>query len=116
MWGTVGRLCGAAAFLTGWKFDAVSNGRGKEEVTAVNGPRVTRIAVIGMACRLPGGINSPEQLWEALVHGDDMVTEIPTDRWIADEYYDPERGVPGRSVCRWGGFLEDIGGFDADFF
>jgi polyketide synthase 5 len=45
-----------------------------------------------------------------------MVTEIPADRWDADEYYDPERGVPGRSVCRWGGFLDDVGGFDSDFF
>jgi polyketide synthase 5 len=69
-----------------------------------------------MACRLPGGIGSPDQLWEALVRGDDMVTEIPPDRWDADEYYDPERGVPGRSVCRWGSFLDDVGGFDADFF
>ena len=77
---------------------------------------VTPVAVIGMACRLPGGIDSPEQLWDALLRGDDMVTEIPADRWDADEYYDPERGVPGRSVCRWGGFLDDVGGFDSDFF
>ncbi|MGC1804747.1 MAG: type I polyketide synthase, partial [Mycobacterium sp.] len=77
---------------------------------------VTPVAVIGMACRLPGGIDSPEQLWDALLRGDDMVTEIPADRWDADEYYDPERGVPGRSVCRWGSFLDDVGGFDADFF
>ena len=42
-----------------------------------------------MACRLPGGIDSPEQLWEALLRGDDLVTEIPADRWDADEYYDP---------------------------
>ena len=79
-------------------------------------PHVTPVAVIGMACRLPGGIDSPEQLWEALLRGDDLVTEIPADRWNADEYYDPEPGVPGRSVCRWGGFLDDVAGFDADFF
>ena len=45
-----------------------------------------------MACRLPGGIDSPERLWEALLRGDDLVTEIPPDRWDADEYYDPEPG------------------------
>jgi polyketide synthase 5 len=76
----------------------------------------TPIAIIGMACRLPGGIGSPDQLWEALLRGDDLVTEIPPDRWDADEYYDPEPGVPGRSVSRWGAFCDDVGGFDAEFF
>ena len=77
---------------------------------------VTRIAVIGMACRLPGGIDSPERLWEALLRGDDLVTEFPSDRWDVDEYYDPEPGVPGRSVSKWGGLLDDVAGFDSDFF
>ena len=77
---------------------------------------VTPIAVIGMACRLPGGIDSPKQLWDALLRGDDMVTEIPSDRWDVDEYYDPEPGVPGRSPCKWGAFLDDVAGFDSDFF
>ncbi|UXA05688.1 type I polyketide synthase [Mycobacterium sp. SMC-2] len=76
----------------------------------------TPVAVIGMACRLPGGIDSPQQLWEALLRGDDFVGEIPADRWDADLYYDPEPGVPGRSVTRWGAFLDDVGGFDCDFF
>ena len=82
----------------------------------MNKTPATPIAIIGMACRLPGGIESPEQLWEALLHGDDLVTEIPPDRWDADEYYDPEPGVPGRSVSRWGAFMDDIRGFDAEFF
>jgi polyketide synthase 5 len=69
-----------------------------------------------MACRLPGGIESPEELWESLLRGDDLVTIVPRDRWDAEEYYDPEPGVPGRSVCKWGGFLDDVAGFDADFF
>ncbi|MFY9767382.1 MAG: type I polyketide synthase, partial [Mycobacterium sp.] len=69
-----------------------------------------------MACRLPGGIDSPEQLWEALLRGDDLVTEVPPDRWDADEYYDPEPGVPGRSVSKWGAFLDDVYGFDSEFF
>ena len=77
---------------------------------------VTSIAVIGMACRLPGGIDSPEQLWEALLRGDDLVTEIPPDRWDVDEYYDPEPGVPGRSVSKWGAFLDDVAGFDSEAF
>lgn len=79
-------------------------------------PRVTPVAVIGMACRLPGGIDSPELLWEALLRGDDLITEIPSERWDADSLYDPERGTPGRSVTKWGGFLDDVAGFDSDFF
>ena len=69
-----------------------------------------------MACRLPGGIDSPEQLWEALLRGDDLVTEIPADRWDADEFYDPQPGAPGRTVCKWGAFLDDVAGFDPEFF
>jgi polyketide synthase 5 len=76
----------------------------------------TAVAVIGMACRLPGGIDSPELLWEALLRGDDLVTEIPRDRWDPDDFYDPEPGVPGRSVSKWGAFLDDVTGFDAEFF
>ncbi|MCX2933582.1 sulfolipid-1 biosynthesis phthioceranic/hydroxyphthioceranic acid synthase [Mycobacterium sp. CVI_P3] len=76
----------------------------------------TPVAVIGMACRLPGGIDSPEQLWEALCRGDDLVTEVPRDRWDNDEYFDPEPGVPGRTTSKWGAFLDDVAGFDAEFF
>lgn len=76
----------------------------------------TPIAVIGMACRLPQGIDSPDKLWEALLSGADLITEIPADRWDADEHYDPEQGAPGRSVSRWGGFLDDVAGFDPEFF
>ena len=77
---------------------------------------VTPVAVIGMACRLPGGVESPEQMWESLLRGDDTVTKVPLDRWDAEAYFDPEPGVPGRSVSKWGAFLDDIAGFDAEFF
>lgn len=80
------------------------------------GTPATPVAIIGMACRLPGGIESPDELWEALLRGDDKVTVIPRDRWDAEEFYDPEPGVPGRSVSKWGAFLDDVAGFDADFF
>ncbi|MBW0012154.1 sulfolipid-1 biosynthesis phthioceranic/hydroxyphthioceranic acid synthase, partial [Mycobacterium sp.] len=77
---------------------------------------VAPVAVIGMACRLPGGIDSPDLFWEALLRGDDLVKEIPADRWDVDYYYDPEPGVPGRSVCKWGSFLDNVGDFDPEFF
>jgi polyketide synthase 5 len=51
-----------------------------------------------------------------LLNGDDLVTESPPDRWDVDEYYDPEPGVPGRSTCKWGAFLDDVAGFDPEFF
>lgn len=76
----------------------------------------TPVAVIGMACRLPGGIDSPEQLWDALLRGDDLVTDVPRERWDAEEYYHPEPGVPGRTASKWGAFLDDVAGFDAEFF
>jgi len=62
------------------------------------------------------GHRLPDLLWEALLRGDDFVTEVPPDRWDIDEYYDPEPGVPGRSVCKWGAFMENIGDFDPEFF
>lgn len=74
------------------------------------------VAVIGIGCRFPGGVDSPEALWDLIERGGDAITEIPADRWNAEEYYDPEQGVSGRSVSRWGGFLEDVAGFDAKFF
>jgi polyketide synthase 5 len=77
---------------------------------------VTSIAVVGIGCRLPGGIGSPEALWVALMAGTDLVTEIPQSRWNADLDYDAEAGVPGRSISRWGAFLDDPSGFDYPFF
>jgi len=77
---------------------------------------VTPIAVIGMGCRLPGGIDSPEQLWEALLRGDDFVTVANREGFDAEEYYDPEPGVPGRTVSKWSALLDDVAGFDAEFF
>lgn len=82
----------------------------------VDATPVTPIAVVGMACRLPGNIESPADLWDALLRGADLVTEVPLERWDAEEHYDPEPGVPGRSVSKWGAFIEDIAGFDAEFF
>jgi acyl transferase domain-containing protein/acyl carrier protein len=77
---------------------------------------MTEIAVIGIGCRLPGKIDSPDAFWEALLRGADLVSEIPQQRWNADDNYDPLPGVPGRSISRWGAFLENPSGFDHPFF
>ncbi|MGB3476654.1 MAG: acyltransferase domain-containing protein, partial [Mycobacterium sp.] len=74
------------------------------------------IAVVGIGCRFPGGASGPDAYWELLETGRDAITEIPSDRWDADEYYDPDPLAPGRMSSKWGGFISDVAGFDADFF
>ncbi len=75
-----------------------------------------RIAVIGMGCRFPGGVTDPDSLWELLVDGVDAVTEVPADRWDADALYDADPGALGKSVSRWGGFIDGVDRFDPAFF
>ena len=65
------------------------------------------IAVIGIGCRLPGGVNDPDSLWDLLKDGVDAVTEVPSRRWDADAVFDPDPDAPGRTYTRWGGFLRD---------
>jgi phthiocerol/phenolphthiocerol synthesis type-I polyketide synthase C len=74
------------------------------------------IAIVGMSCVFPGGIDSIETLWQFLCDGRDAVTEVPPDRWNNKAVYEPDPHVPGKTSCRWGGFVHDIGAFDAAFF
>ena len=74
------------------------------------------IAIIGMACRLPGGIQSPDALWQALVAGQDLTAEVPTSRWDAEALFSEDASKDGTSYCKRGGFIDDVAQFDADFF
>ncbi|KPI28843.1 6-deoxyerythronolide-B synthase, 3-oxoacyl-(acyl-carrier-protein) reductase, partial [Actinobacteria bacterium OV450] len=76
-----------------------------------------QIAIVAMSCRLPGGVTSPEDLWQLVVEGRDAVSGFPVDRgWDVENVYDPEPGVPGKTYSNEGGFLYRAGDFDPHFF
>lgn len=74
------------------------------------------VAVIGMACRLPGGADSPEAFWTLLKNRVDGITPIPVDRWDVSSLFNADPDVPGKVATRWGGFLTQVDQFDAPFF
>ncbi|SOJ55767.1 Phenolphthiocerol synthesis polyketide synthase type I Pks15/1 [Mycobacterium simulans] len=75
------------------------------------------IAVVGMGCRFPGGVDSAAGLWEMVSSGTDVMSEFPNDRgWNLAELFDPDPDAVGKTYTRYGAFLEDAAGFDAGFF
>ncbi|GAA3463299.1 acyl transferase domain-containing protein/NAD(P)-dependent dehydrogenase (short-subunit alcohol dehydrogenase family)/acyl carrier protein [Saccharothrix longispora] len=75
------------------------------------------IAIVGIACRYPGGVETPEDLWRLVAGGEEALTPFPVDRgWNTDALYDPEPGKPGHSYVKHGAFLHGAAEFDAEFF
>ena len=74
------------------------------------------IAIIGIGCRFPGGVNDTESFWKLLAEGRDAVSEVPADRWNIERFYDTEMGLTGKSIAKRGGFLDEIDQFDPRFF
>ena len=74
------------------------------------------IAIVGMGCRFPGQVDTPEAFWELLASGRDVLDDIPASRWDVDAYYDPAVPAPGKMYVRQGHYLDDIDQFDPHFF
>ncbi|WP_405095218.1 type I polyketide synthase [Micromonospora sp. NBC_01412] len=104
--------------LAGWLADRILGvteqvAEPTQAVVALDEP----IAIVAMSCRYPGGVASPEDLWRLVAEGRDAIAGFPADRgWDLDALYDPDPDTPGTSYVLKGGFVADVGGFDAGLF
>ena len=87
----------------------------REQGSELSVLRAEPMAIIGLGCRFPGG-ESPEAFWQLLRDGGDAISEVPSDRWDWQQFYDADPAAPGKISSQWGGFLAAVDGFDAAFF
>ena len=101
-----------STFLTGGEIEPVYT----FTAAADAGMEREAIAVIGIGCRYPGGVNGPDELWDFITAGRSGVREVPEERWawFADD--SPETAAALAGTSKWGGFLDDVAAFDAEFF
>ena len=110
------RLADAAEYLLGRRARPRAH-QAPAQPDAVATVRIANepIAIVGLACRFPGARDA-EAFWDVLSGGVDVIREIPDDRFDIDEYYDPDPDAAGKIYTRYGGFLDEIDGFDPEFF
>src|SRR6185369_2109710 len=73
----------------------------RAKLEKIESARSEPIAVVGMGCRFPGNVNTPEAFWQSLRNGVDAISEVPKNRWDIDAYYDPDPNMPGKMNTRW---------------
>ncbi|WDE02523.1 type I polyketide synthase [Thalassomonas actiniarum] len=88
----------------------------QNKLDAAEQARHEAIAVVGMSCRFPGGVDTPEAYWQLLCSGQDATGTVPASRWNVDDYYDANPDVPGKTYTRNGGFLAEVDQFDPAMF
>jgi len=89
----------------------------QKRIASLERVRTEGIAIVGAACRIPGGAEDLESFWQLLHRGRDTIREVPSNRWDIDEYYDPDPDTPGKMATRYGGFIDQpVDRFDAHFF
>ncbi|ORA20357.1 type I polyketide synthase [Mycobacterium arosiense] len=112
------RLSDVADYLLGDVLelsDQESSRTRPQPAAAVTTPTDEPIAIVAVSCRFPGAPD-PEAFWQVLSGGVDAIREVPEDRFDIDEFYDPDPDAAGKTYTRFGGFLDEIDGFDPEFF
>ncbi|XP_033642848.1 highly reducing polyketide synthase easB-like [Asterias rubens] len=74
------------------------------------------IAIVGIGCRMPGGVRSTDDFWQVIRDGKDTITDVPAERWSNEHFYHPDKSIQGRIVSKRGGFIDDVDVFDNTFF
>lgn len=107
---------GMGAGLSPLKRAMLAIERLEEKVQRLDSAQHEPIAIVGIGCRFPGAGRGPERFWQFLMQGGDAISEIPSSRWPAESYYDPDPERPGTMYSRFGGFIPDLGSFDERVF
>ncbi len=116
----LGRPVPSTAFLDHPHLQALTRAL-TPEAEAVDAPETARelggpVAIVGMACRFPGGADDLQGYWQLLTQGTDAIVDVPAERWSRADWYDPTPGTPGHTYVYRGGFLEDVASFEHGAF